>query len=499
MLDFEIIALSAEMEMMDKKTTEVLGITFRDLINNAAQAFCNSLTNDVIIQDVEHILILCGNGNNGADGYALALLLNERGFDVSVYTVDPNKARSKNAQFIFEKCFSNKKIKFEYDIDFALTRTDMIIDCVYGTGFRDCFIPQVETVFQKVALCSAKKVALDTPSGIITDTGEACNYAFKADLTITFEFLKYCLVAASSRIYAGRVEIVSVGFPEEVRNKLLEKGRRYIVNDPLSKIVRKPDGNKGDFGKLLMVCGSRTMTGAGYFSAMGALRTGIGLVYFSCPENIMPVMQTKLNEPVFLPYEQYNIDSFIESIGSLNKYTAVVHGCGVGQHEITSKINEYLLLNSEQPCIFDADAINALVGNLDLLLEKKCKLILTPHPAEMARLIGKDVEFVQNNRLDVARDFANAYDCAVILKGARTKIALPRGKVYINPTVNSGMAKGGSGDILSGMVASLVAQKHPIAKALASAVFRHGESGDRAREVLGESAMLPTDMLNYIR
>ncbi len=499
MLDNEIIALSSEMGALDREACTTLAISTKELMHNAAFAFSTFLLQHEIINNVQEILIVCGNGNNGGDGYALALILAEKGYTISIYTVEPDKGRNSNAQYWFEKCFEKKKAKIAYDFDDALKNTDMIIDAVYGTGFHDSFNPQVEEIFKKMSLYNGKKVAIDIPSGVNADTAAVCPHAFKADLTITFEFLKLGLVSAPACAFSGEVAIVPIGFPDDVRQKMFSIGRRYVLSDPLEDYKRNPESNKGDYGKLLSICGSQTMTGASYLAAMGALRTGIGLMYFCCPSEIMQVMQVKLNEPVFMPYKAGDLESFKSAVGNLDNYSAILHGCGVGTTHITASINEYLLLNAKNPCVFDADALNALVGQLDILHEKSCKLILTPHPKEMARLIGKDVDYVQKNRFDVAKDFAAKYNCALILKGAKTLIAMPEGKVYVNSTVNAGMAKGGSGDILAGMVASLVGQHFPIARALCSAVFKHGRSGDLCREVHGENAMLPTDMLDYIR
>ncbi len=502
MLDYEIIASSSEMSILDKEAVKELDIALKDLMYNAAKAFCDALLEDVIIQNVHKILLLCGNGNNGGDGYAAAYILQEKGYDIGVYAVEPNKARSKAAQYWFEKCFETKKIKIIYELDEAFYRADMVIDAVYGTGFRDEFNEQVCEVFKKIQYVDMKKVTIDAPSGVVMDNPRACDYAFKADLTITFEFLKYGLVSSETATYAGRVKLVSIGFPENVRKKMYEQGNRYILADPLASVKRKSDSHKGDYGKLLMVCSSKNMTGAGYFSAMGALRSGIGLLCYACPEDTVQVMQMKMNEPVFLPYEVDSLASFKEMMGDLDKYSGVLHGCGVGNTKITQEINNYLLTECTSTCIFDADAINALAADKNfhtLLRNKKCKLVLTPHPLEMARLINKSASYVQENRTSVAKDFANAYDCAVILKGAKTVIALPEGKAYISMAVNAGMARGGTGDILAGIVASLLAQNFPMGKALCSAVFKHSKSGEKAREVFGENAMLPSDMLNYIR
>ncbi len=502
MLDYEIIALSSEMSLMDRETIKELDISLKDLMYNASKSFCTALLEDEIIKDVESILFLCGNGNNGGDGYAAALLLFEKGFNIEIYTVEPDKGRSKAAQYWFEKCFEAKKIKIIYDLDSAFAKADLIVDAMYGTGFRDEFNEQVGEVFRKVENISAKKVAIDAPSGVVMDNPRACKHAFKADLTITFEFLKYGLVSDFTAAYAGRVKLVSIGFPPSVREKMYQTGNRYILSDPLAEVKRKPDSHKGDYGKLLMICSSKNMTGAGYLSAMGALRTGIGLLCFSCPEDATFVMQAKLNEPIFSPYIPNSIDSFIENIGDLENYTSILHGCGVGNTNITNQINRYLLEVYDNTLVLDGDAINSLAADKDfinLINNKKCKLVLTPHPLEMARLVNKAVSYVQANRMSVAKDFAKNYDCAVILKGAKTIIALPEGKAYVSTAVNPGMARGGSGDILSGMVASLLAQNFPMGKALCSAVFRHAQSADKAKEIFGENAMLPSDMVNLIK
>lgn len=500
----EKIALATHIREMDRIAPEILGISSQRLMYNAAFAFYKTLIADTIFQNVHSILILCGRGNNGGDGYVIAKLLQELNLEVFIYSIENEKPKSADCQYFFELCKNEEKIHFIKhleELDSILLSIDLLIDAVYGTGFYGSFKSEAEELFKKISTYEIKSVAVDIPSGVHADKASLCLFAFKADLTITFEFLKLGLVSYPAFANVGRVEVVSIGFTPEIREEYNTTFFKHhlIKSDPLEIEQRKDDSHKGNFGKLLMLCGSSTMTGAGYFAAMGALRTGIGLLYYACPKSIMTLMQTKLNEPLFLPYEDGDFSSFIHATHTLDIYSAILFGSGSGQSELSEKIHDYLLTKAKQVCIFDADAISILSRKLFLLKEKTCPLVLTPHPAEMARLIQRDTAYVQANRLEVAQEFSQKYQCYIILKGARTVIALPDGEVYINTSGNPGMGCGGSGDVLAGMVASLAGQGYPLAKALCSAVYSHGYAGDKCKEKWGERAMLPSDIINEIR
>ncbi len=506
MSNFSAIASAKQMQEMDRECMKSQNISSIELMQNAAFAFYSSLVQDSLFINVSQVLIICGKGNNGGDGYCLALYLEKMGLEVFIYSLEDKKQKSPDCEHYFSICKQNQNILFISSLEeFSLvsSKCDMLIDAVYGTQFRDSFNAEVEDIFKIISEIKTKKVAIDIPSGLHADNATYCKYAFKADLTITFEYYKYALLAYPAAEYAGRVKVVSIGFSKEIKNN--KTNGFYIIADCLES-VREVNTHKGNYGKLLLACGSESMLGAGYFAAMGALRFGIGLLYFSCQQELMPLMQLKLNEPVFLPYDIKCEHTFKTVFSDFSKYSALVHGCGFGTNPEAQEITHFLIKNSTIPLVLDADAITTISKDINILAQSKALLILTPHEAEMARLINKDINYVKENRLEIARTFAKKHQCYLILKGARTIIATPDEEIYINSTANAGLAKGGSGDILAGMLGAALSQCKAsdfspsyIKKALCSAVYNHGLAGDRCAEQLGQRAMLPTDILNFIR
>ncbi len=511
------IATANEMQEMDVQCMQELNISSIELMQRAAFAFYTKLLQDEIFININKITILCGKGNNGGDGYALALLFVQDSFEVSIIEFEKEKKKSFDCEHYFLECKKNKNIRFLQsfenveEIDAELSQCDLLIDAVYGTQFRDCFSPQVEILFEKIQTLAtkAKKVAVDIPSGLCADKATLCKAAFKADLTISFEMHKCALLAYPACENAGRVELVDIGFTREVRKK---KTKAFYIISDTDIMQREINTHKGNYGKTLMLCASETMLGAGYFAAMGALRFGLGLLYFACPHSLMPLMQMKINEAVFLPYNKEDIHS-LEHLFTKNNYSSLVHGCGFGTDTESQMITKYIIENSQVPLVLDADALTNIAHNPELLAvlkEASIPLILTPHEQEMARLIAKNAQYVKKNRLEVARDFAIEHNVYLILKGARSIIACPDSEIFINSTGNAGMAKGGSGDILAGMLAASLARTlknqidecvynaADIKKALCSAVYNHGLAGDRTAAIKGQRAMLPTDMLDYI-
>ncbi len=506
---FSTIASTKQMQEMDKACMADLSISSVELMYQAAFAFYSKLVQDSLFINVSRLIILCGKGNNGGDGYCLASLFAKMGLKVFVFNIEADKQKSPDAEHFFTLCKQEPKIEIFSSID-SLERTlplcDMVIDAVYGTQFRDSFTHEIEKIFQLISSLAIKKVAVDIPSGLCADKATLCPYAFKADLTITFELLKFALVSYPSCTHAGRVEVVDIGFSKSI--KTFDTQAYYLTSDALP-CLRDSNSHKGTYGKLLLACGSQTMTGAAFLAAMGALRFGVGLVYFACQKEIMPLMQMKLNETVFLPYDIEDKHSYAHVFNNLSQYSAIVHGCGFGTNPQAIEVTKYLIVHSTVPLIIDADAINILSQNMHLFNDCKCPLILTPHPLEMARLINSTANYVQNNRLEVAREFAKNNQCYLILKGARTIIACPDGSIYVNSTGNAGMARGGSGDILAGMVGAAIAQLsleeyssynavQLIKKALCSAVYNHGLAGDKCAKVKGQRAMIASDILDFI-
>ena len=478
------LADSSDMKKMDEDCVRRQEISFDELMQRAAKSVFDCV---IRLGSINKAAILCGKGNNGGDGYILGSLLSGIGVDVCVIDMSGG--------------LSDEKLQE------ILSGSDIIIDAVFGTGFRGELSGEALRVIKAANQTECKKISIDVPSGVDCDNGAADINSFRADLTVTFEFIKRGLVSYPAAEFTGDIEIVSIGFGKETRDIIFDNHRESILlsHDYIKSLVNVNDKrksrntNKGDFGKLLAVCGSRNMTGAAYFAAMGALRTGVGLLYLASEEKALDILQTKLNEPVFVP--------FADIAESLDNYNAVLIGPGLGI-ENSKKIIDIIagarIARPPQTIIFDADGINALCGNINILNEIKSEKILTPHPGEMARLCQVSIEEVQNNRITAASDFARKYNCTLVLKGANTVIAGKNGGIYINPTGNPGMSKGGSGDILAGMTASYCAQCSPCKQgadpvsSACIAVYLHGLAGDIAARRYSGAGMLPSDMLNII-
>ena len=548
------LAVSGDMRRMDEDAVKRQKISYSDLMEKAAQSVFDWITAQSLkppeMRGISAATILCGAGNNGGDGYVLARLFGESKNNKTSVTVlnifgEPPKSEAALAQYdkltgIIDKNKSgNIKILkcsglSDENLQDILRRSDIIIDAAFGTGFKGGLEGEARRVIKlangvvtDANRAGITKIAIDVPSGTDCDTGRADINSFKADFTLTFEFIKRGLVSYPAAEYAGVIAVLHIGFTKETKNILINSlnsinnpnnqnksvllSRDYIkglFESQVSQAHRRTGNtNKGDFGRLLAVCGSKNMTGAAYFAAMGALRTGVGLLYLASDIKAVPVLQSKLNEPVFVPVD-YNMREENIKILSGIPANAVLIGPGLGLENGREIINILSrLINTQNPpktIIFDADGINALCGNINILREVKAEKILTPHPGEMARLCkaaGFEINSpagVQSDRIHLAVDFAEKYNCVLVLKGAGTVIAVQNGDVYINNTGNPGMSKGGSGDILAGMIASYCAQGTEVAEAACLAVYFHGLAGDIAAERYSETGMLPSDMLNII-
>ncbi|MCL2773085.1 MAG: NAD(P)H-hydrate dehydratase [Oscillospiraceae bacterium] len=535
------LSTSEDMRRMDEDTVKKLNISYADLMEKAAESAFDYINNNT--SDIGNVTILCGAGNNGGDGYVLARLFGRIKNDknnknkknnkitVTVLNVFGKSPRSETALMQYNKIADSENINFLKCSDLSdeklqeiFRRSDIIIDAVFGTGFKGGLDGEARRV-TKLAnnvneISKIFKISIDVPSGADCDTGRADINSFKADLTLTFEFVKLGLVSYPMAEYAGDIAVLPIGFTKETKNILINNPNKFVLltGDYIKKLFENQSNqdkrksgntNKGDFGRLLAICGSKNMTGAAYLASMGALRTGVGLLYLASDIKAVPVLQSKLNEPVFVPLD-YGNNMREENIKILSNIPAdsILIGPGLGLEngsEIINILNSLIKLpNSAKTIIFDADGINALCENINVLREVKAEKILTPHPGEMARLCkaagfgANNPSDVQNDRINIASDFAKKYSCVLVLKGAGTVIADKNGDVYINNTGNPGMSKGGSGDILAGMIASYCAQGVKAVDAACLGVYFHGLAGDIAAERYSQTGMIPSDMLNII-
>lgn len=425
--------------------------------------------------------IVCTKGNNGGDGFAVARHLYNLGKNVHIFLIG-------NADNMSGDCKVNYDILKNLGIKIIMINTsqqvevvrnsvkssDMTIDAIFGTGLsRD-----VEGVYGEIIKCINKyskyTLSIDIPSGISGNSGRVLKNAIRANKTVSFQLYKKGFLNYDSESFIGNLIIEDIGIP----NKVIEKyqSSEFIIDDYLIKNIlnrRNKYSHKGDFGRVLIIAGSKGFSGAAYISTQSSVRSGAGLVTLGCSENIQDIMNTKLTEAMTFKLEDTNkLEEFIE------KCDAIGIGPGMGNNESTLNILKKVMEKAKNIVVIDADAINVLSGRLDILKHKKCKVIMTPHIGEMARVTGLSINYIQENRIEVSKKFARENDVVLLLKGYNTIITDGQ-MLGINSTGNSAMASGGMGDCLTGMITSFSAQKYSAFKAACIGAYVHGFCGDR--------------------
>lgn len=446
----------------------------------------------------KRVSVVCGNGKNAGDGFVIAKLLCEYGAAARIVLADKMPEISEPLMYFNEAKTAKVEIISFADADFD--NDVLIVDCIFGIGFHGTVKPPFDAVFEAVNCSAATVVSVDTPSGTNASDGSADN-AVKADLTIAVSTLKYCHVLPPSNEFCGKIVTVDIGIPTDCyETDYAETITKQLVKANFNK--RPINSHKGCFGRQLNICGSGNMCGAAVICAASALKTGVGLLKCLFPKSIYNAMTSHLIQPLFLPVSE-NEDKTL-SIGALTRIVnelkwadCIVAGCGIGNNDDTQVLMNQVIKESRVPVVLDADGINSILLNIDVLREAECEMVLTPHPAEMARLINESTAYVQQNRVAVASAFAKEYGCVVVLKGANTIVADGR-RILINTTGNPGMAMGGTGDMLSGMIGSFIAQGIKPYEAAVCAVYLHGFCGDITAKELSQRGMTVNDMLELL-
>lgn len=490
------IISSQQMRNIENKAFNLYKINSYNLMKSAGKAVFEEIIANFGLVTNKKCTVLCGNGNNGGDGFVIAKELLKSKAKVQIiyfnealnFTSDTTKAFSEVSDInkIFYNINSVKEI---------IEKSDLIVDAVYGTGYNRQLCEQEIIFFKLVNQSNAYKVAVDVPSGIVCDTGIVLSEAINCDITVTFQFYKYCHFIFPSADFCGKVIVKDIGIPkiawedEDLKVNLIDD---ILINSLIPK--RNRNSHKGSFGKALVICGSKLMTGAAYFSVMGALRSGIGLVTLAVPKSILTVMQEKLNEPIFLEYEE----DFENIISSLQKNNVCLIGCGIGLSKTSENLVRKVIQSSNIPLVIDADAITIISKNEEIFNNIKAKTVLTPHIAEFSRLCNKSIEEINIDKINTVCDFSKRKNVITVLKGAYSLIVADNGNVYINKTGNSGLAKGGSGDVLAGIIASFIAQGLSEESAAVCAVYYHGLAADNLAKKLSEYGMTPSDLLDEL-
>jgi len=507
---------AAQMREADKRTIEEIGIPSLVLMENAgrqAVAAMEAMYSDLLERQVG---VLCGRGNNGGDGFVVARTMVQRGVDVSVFLLGRvaevrGDART-NLEILGRLGVTVIEISDSQAWELHVSEFSdctLIVDAIFGTGLNAPVSGLIESVIADVNASGIPVVAIDLPSGLSADSPEPIGPSIEAGLTITLAAPKLPLVLPPGELRAGDIVIADIGIPNAVLDALEGPRVELLTRASMRELItpRAPDSHKGDYGRVLLVSGSRGKTGAAHLAAMGALRSGAGLVTVATPASCQSVVASM--EPEYMTealpetagrsgsdpgLDPAGVDHVIELARDV-----IAVGPGLGQAESTREFVKLLVDRATMPLVIDADGLNAFSDDPDRLMGREGRdIIITPHPGEMARLVGMSTDEVQSSRLEIARNFAVAHRAYVVLKGHRTLIATPDEKVFINPTGNPGMATGGTGDVLTGMIAAWLAQLLDAEAACKLAVYLHGLAGDLAEADESEVSLIAGDVAAHI-
>lgn len=505
------IATPMQMNAMDSSSINNYGIPGILLMENAAMAVVSEAVYMMECRTNTIVTAVAGRGNNGGDAFAAARLLHCKGVDVKVYLLGTKDGISGDALFnltLLEKIdVPVFELMEDKDLDILngdINKSQLILDGIFGTGLSREVDGLAAKVIARMNASSKPILAIDIPSGIDGANGSIRGTCIKADTTVTFCMPKTGLVLNPGCDYVGRLVVAEIGIPPAVIDKqgILTE---MIDARQVSRLIptRRAESNKGDYGRVLIITGSTGMIGCGCLCSMAALRCGAGLVYTGVPGSLAGIYGAAAAEPVVLSLEDGGSGCLsAKSVGQilvhLERMNAAAIGPGLTASDEIRQVVEQIVENSRVPLVLDADALNVLSGNPMIFKKLVTEAVITPHPGEMARLTGLSIAEIQSDRIGTAARFAQEYGVTVVLKGNRTVIAMPDGRIYINPTGNAGMATAGAGDILAGMIAGLAAQGVPVCDAAVAGVYLHGLAGDEAASEVGKHGMVAGDILLHV-
>jgi hydroxyethylthiazole kinase-like uncharacterized protein yjeF len=505
------IVTADEMKALDRAAIEDYGISGLVLMENAGRQVVDlirRITGD--IQD-RVVTIFTGKGNNGGDGFVAARHLLNMGAEVKVLSLVNTGEITGDAAVnleIWRKM--GQKVYFVHQgeginiVKLALMNTDIIVDAIYGTGFNGKIQEKAGRIVEVLNNSGKPIVAVDIPSGLEAGTGRVNGPCVRANYTVTFGLPKLGMFLDPGADYTGEITVADISLPGVLIDKAAPQ--RYLITPEYITdwLPSRPAlAHKGNFGRVLIVAGSRGMTGAASLAGEAALRSGAGLVTVAVPETLHNIMEEKLTEVMTVPLPDNGKGSLSREAGKhilslLENMDVLALGPGLSQSPDVIALVRELIPSLKTPCVLDADALNALAGEAGVLRKLKAPAVITPHPGEMARLMGTTPKDIQDDRMGSAVKAAAAWKVVALLKGARTVIAAPDGAVYINPTGNPGMATGGSGDVLTGIIASLIAQGLKPVRAAAAGAYLHGLAGDQAAREKGMMGLIASDIISAL-
>ena len=479
-----------EMKNWEKQAMEKYKIPSLLLMERAAMAVTEELLSGKY--DLHRVLIACGTGNNGGDGLAVARMLKMKGHRVDVCIAGALDRLTVDAKQQLEMY---QAISGKFVTDPAYEEYTVIVDALFGIGCNREITGIAAEVIETMNAVKAPILAIDVPSGISADTGKICGIAVNAETTVTFFAEKLGMMLYPGKEYCGEIIVADMGIPVEYVEEC--KTITYTDKDLEKLPKRKENSHKGTYGKVLVIAGSPTISGAAYFAAAAAYHMGSGLVKIYTPQENLFAMQTLLPEVLIEVYDRSR-PALKQLKQCVDWADAIVIGPGLGTDRNADKILKYAISKSEVPIVIDADGINLLAESKTCLLDHTAPLVLTPHIQEMARLLGVEKKSIMRNPLEVAEQFVKDYPVTLVLKDARTMVAKENELLYVNTSGNSGMATGGSGDVLAGIIGSLIGQGMDTFEAAKLGVYLHGRAGDAASAAKSAYSMTARDLLDGI-
>ena len=517
------VVTAAEMRQIDQETIEGIGIPGIVLMETAGSAIIRAI--DQHYPTSQRIGIVVGKGNNGGDGLVIARQLAHAGRDVHLFLVSPpesftgeaeiNLQIAKNLGLQIAEILTDAKLGYDFFRERStslnhIASCELLVDAIFGTGLRGTVRDPIATVINAINSLATPILSVDLPSGLDADMGHPLGTCVRADRTVTIGLPKRGLLVHPGAEFAGKLEVVDIGFPEQVIDAQGIKVNWTTTAQASQWVPPRPTAShKGTYGRVLVVAGSTGMTGAAALASEAALRVGAGLVTLATPKHLNPILEGLLPEVMTLPLPETDAGSLSVSATSAilefaeKTKSVLAIGPGLSQHPDTvALVHQLVHENREQELgrrmVVDADGLNALSQAPEIISSLDREAILTPHPGEMSRLTNTSVPSLEADRIRTAQQFASEHNLTLVFKGAPTVAGLPNGDVWINSTGNPGMATGGMGDVLTGIIAGLMAQGHSSETAAVLGVYLHGLAGDIAAEALGMHGLIASDVLKTV-
>ena len=493
----QYVVTNSQMKEAERRCDQS-GISYYQMMENAGTRCAEFLME--LLPENTRTVVMCGSGNNGGDGLVIARLLREHGRSVSVLLASGTPRTTDAAENLARLPIGTPVYSAEQYRE-AFRYAGCVVDCIYGTGFHGSLREKPLAILRTANHC-AVRVAVDIPSGVNSDTGELDEHCFRPTHTLVIAAMKAGLLNAPASDILGEVRIMDIGIGEHC----YEGNHVAFLTDDSLRRPFPPHGrntHKGTFGRLVGFSGSLCYNGAAYMCASSALRSGVGLYFAASPVSAVKIIAAGLHEAVYVPLPEtpdgfVDVDSAVLEEIVLPKFdmaSAVIVGCGLGNSENTRRLTEFVIRRAACPVIIDADGINSIAGNIDVLKERTGDTILTPHPLEFSRITGLSVVQIQSDRLNAAKRFAQEYGVTLLLKGADTVIAAPDGRVCVNARACSGLSKGGSGDVLTGIIGAFAAQGVEPFRAACAGAYCHWKAADILCARMPAESILPTDII----